>query len=449
MSVYETIREEIESAGGRAYMVGGSVRDMLCGHIYKDIDTEVYGMSADALVGVLGRFGEVNTVGASFGVIKLRAGGEEFDFSLPRRDSRVGVGHRGFMVEVDHTMTVSEAARRRDFTINAISVDRAGCIIDPYGGVDDLRARRLRHTSEAFAEDPLRVLRGFQFAGRMRLTVTRPTAALCRSLIREYPTLARERVWGEWEKWASKSETPSLGLEFLVSTGWVALYPEIAAMLRVPQDQEWHPEGSVYLHTKHVVDAAMAIARREGLSAERRATLVFAALCHDMGKPATTQRSETSGRWVAPGHAEAGVEPARRFMESIGAPRAMIEEVAELVAFHMRHIGFTGGRAARRLAATMKATTPYMLGLIMEADHSGRPWTGEFIMPADGAAFVAEMDAAMTAVQPILMGRHLIAVGMRPGPAMGRVLRMVHEAQVEGEVASFDQALAMAMRLAA
>jgi tRNA nucleotidyltransferase (CCA-adding enzyme) len=448
MAVYDAIRGQIEEAGGRAYIVGGSVRDMLCGHTPKDIDTEVYGVSAGTLVDVLARFGEVNTVGASFGVIKLRAGGDEFDFSLPRRDSRTGAGHRGFMVEVDHTMTIEEAARRRDYTINAISVDRDGHVIDPYGGVEDLRARRLRHTSAAFAEDALRVLRGFQFAGRMRLTVTRETAALCRSLISEYPTLARERVWGEWEKWASKSETPSMGMEFLVSSGWVRLYPEIAAMLRVPQDPTWHPEGSVYLHTKHVVDAAMAIAQRDGLSADRRVTLVLAALCHDMGKPATTQRNE-GGRWVAPGHAEAGVEPARRFLESIGAQRAMIEEIAELVAFHMRHIGFSGGRAARRLAASMKATTPYMLGLVMEADHSGRPWAGEFLMPADGAAFIAEMEAAVSAVQPILMGRHLIAIGMRPGPAMGKVLRMVHDAQVEGEVSSLDDALAMAVRLAA
>lgn len=449
MDIYESIVTEIERIGGRAYMVGGSVRDRIVGHDPKDIDTEVYGVSAGALVGVLERFGTVSAVGVAFGVLKLRAGEHEFDFSTPRRDNRTGAGHRGFMVEVDHTMTVEEASRRRDFTINAISVDREGKIVDPYGGVADLKARRLRHTSAAFAEDVLRVLRGFQFAGRMELTVTRETARLCRSLTPEYGTLARERIWEEWRKWAAKSVRPSAGLEFLVSSGWVRLYPEIAGIIGVPQDREWHPEGSVYLHTKHVCDAAAAIADREGMDADRRAVLVLAALCHDFGKAVCTVRHEESGRWVSPGHAEAGVPLAVSFLESIGAPRSVIDEVAELVAYHMRHIGFTGGRAARRLAASMKATTPRMLGLIMEADYSGRPWVGEFVTPEDAVAFVAAMEEAQSAIAPLLMGRHLIDIGVKPGPVMGRILRAVSAAQIDGEVASFDDALALAHHLIA
>ena len=148
------------------------------------------------------------------------------------------------------------------------------------------------------------------------------------------------------------------------------------------------------------------------------------------------------------GHAEAGAEPARRFLESIGAPAGIIEAVVELVTYHMRHVGFAGGRAARRLAADMKATTPYMLGLMIEADASGRPWTGEFIMPAEAVAFVAEMVEAAEAVQPILMGRHLTP-HMRPGPGMGNVLRAVHAAQIEGTVRDLAGAMALAMSLIA
>lgn len=440
-AIYSAIRQ----VGGTPYMVGGSVRDMVVGNQPKDIDTEVFGISAGVLVDVLARFGSVNAVGVSFGVIKLRTStGSEYDFSLPRRDSKTGQGHKGFMVQVDHTMTIAEAARRRDFTINAISIDGDGNVVDPYNGMADLHNRVLRHTSDQFGEDPLRVLRGMQFAARMDLTVTAETAAICRDLRAEYHTLAKERIWGEWEKWASKGIVPSQGMEFLNATGWVHEYPELAALIGVEQEPEWHPEGSVWTHTKMVCDAAAAIAVREGLDATRRATLVFGALCHDMGKPATTVRNQENGRITSAGHAEAGVEPAIYFMTSIGAPAAMIAEVAELTQYHMRHIGFEGGKAARRLANQMTATTPQMLGWIMEADHSGRPWTGEFMMPQDGIDFIAGMTKAKEAIQPILMGRHLIEMGVKPGPQMGHILRMVQAAQVEGTVTDFEQAQAYA-----
>lgn len=448
MAIYDEIRDAIIEAGGTPYITGGAARDFVAGVPYADIDTEVHGMDYDAVLAVLRRFGRADIVGRSYGVIKLYVGGESFDFTLPRRERKIAAGHAGFAVDVDAGMTLAEAMARRDFTVNAIYIAADGSIVDLFGGVDDLAARRLRHTSERFAEDPLRVLRGMQFAGRFGMSVARDTARLCRSLRNEYAALSIERVWGEWEKWASKSVRPSAGLEFLVSTGWVYLYPEIAALMGVRQDPEWHPEGSAYIHTKNVVDAAMAIARREALSDTERITLMLAALCHDFGKPATTVVGERSGRWVAPGHAEAGAEPARRFLESIGAPARIILAVVELVTYHMRHIGFAGGRAARRLAADMKATTPRMLGLLMEADASGRPWTGEFIVPAEAVAFIAEMETAVEAVQPILMGRHL-KDHMRPGPDMGNVLRAVHAAQIEGAVQDFASAMALAMSLIA
>ena len=173
---------------------------------------------------------------------------------------------------------------------------------------------------------------------------------------------------------------------------------------------------------------------------------MFGALCHDFGKPATTVTNE-KGRIVSPGHDREGVQPTITFMTSIGAPAAMIAEVAELTQYHMRHIGFEGGKAARRLANQMTATSAQMLGWIMEADHSGRPWTGEFVMPEDGVAFIASMTEAKEAIQPILMGRHLIDMGVKPGPAMGHILRMVQTAQVEGMVTDFQQAQAYARTL--
>lgn len=444
--IIDKIYKAIEEVGGKPYRVGGSVRDQIMGHAPKDVDTEVYGISANTLIYVLSKFAPVNTVGASFGVIKLRVGNEEFDFSMPRRDNKTGNGHRGFMVEVDPTMTVFEAAARRDYTINAISIAPDGTIVDPYNGVADLKAGILRHTSAAFAEDALRVLRGMQFAGRMELTTTRATAAMCYSVRDEYSTLAKERVWGEWYKWATKSTKPSMGLAFLYATKWVYLYPEIAHLIGLPQDPVWHKEGGVFQHTKHVCDAAAAIARREGLGEEDTAILVFGALAHDFGKPLTSKVSNKSGRIIAPAHAEVGEPIARDFMESIGAPAHITQAVAEMTLYHMRHLHGNPGKgtkAARRLAGKM-TISPYMLSLIMAADQSGRPWTGEFMTNPDAVDFIAAMTEAKEQITPIFQGRDLIAMGMQPGKAMGVILRAIAEAQMEGTVTTKAQAQAMA-----
>jgi len=226
----------IHQAGGHAYLVGGAVRDMLLGVPPKDRDIEVYGLDAEMLASILSRFGRVEAVGISFGVLKLRTPeGDDYDFTLPRRESKSGRGHKGFMVTVDPTMTPRGGASRRDFTINAMMMDLAdGSVLDFFGGVEDMQRGVLRHVGPAFADDPLRVLRGMQFAARFGLRIDHETADLCRSLRGEYPTLSRERVLGEWEKWARKGAYPSNGLDVLVQTGWVELYPALNAMINTP-----------------------------------------------------------------------------------------------------------------------------------------------------------------------------------------------------------------------
>lgn len=246
--IIERILDAIEASGGTAHYVGGAVRDAFFGFKPKDIDIEVFGIEADCLATLLRPFGRVDAVGASFGVLKFTGrdeGGErvDADFSLPRSESKAGRGHRGFMVTPDAAMSARDAAARRDFTINALYATRDGHVVDHFGGADDLRARVLRHTSPAFADDPLRVLRGMQFAARFDMTMADETVALCRSLRGEYDTLSKERIWGEWEKWARKGVVPSRGLNVLYRTGWIRLYPEIAAMIGVPQEPDWHPEG--------------------------------------------------------------------------------------------------------------------------------------------------------------------------------------------------------------
>lgn len=424
----DKIIRAIITAGGRPMAVGGSVRDEVLGMEPKDRDIEVHGMSATQLAEVLSRFGKVNMVGASFGVIKLWSEGQDFDFSLPRKDSKIGVGHKDFDVEILENTTPEEAAARRDFTWNSMFKDLiTGDIIDPFGGRDDLKAGIIRHTGPQFAEDPLRVLRGMQFAGRFNMIVAPETAGLAFDLKMEFSSLAKERVWGEWEKWAAKSVKPSAGLMFLVRTDWITLFPEINDLIDCPQDPEWHPEGNVFNHTMHAVDQAALIADRDGLN---RVVMVLAALCHDMGKVDTTELK--NGRLVSPGHAQ-HTAPAKAFLARIGAPNVIVDAVVELTAKHMTHIGFSGSKSqVRRLLHGLKHVTLDELVGIIEADHSARPPLPA-CMPVEAAAicFIAADVAAE--VKPILMGRHLIELNVAPGPGMGIILKAALEAQLDGE----------------
>jgi tRNA nucleotidyltransferase (CCA-adding enzyme) len=433
----------IEAAGGRALIVGGAVRDWLRGVEVKDIDVEVYGLPIDRLAEVLGAFGRVDAVGRSFGILKLRLpGGAEVDVALPRRESKVGAGHRGFLAAPDPTMTPREAAARRDFTWNALAVTPEGELLDFFGGVADLEAGIIRHTSAAFAEDPLRVLRAMQLAARLDMRLAPETAALCRALLPEAPSLATERVWGEWHKWALKGARPSAGLRALAETGWLNLYPQLEALVGCPQDPLWHPEGSVFSHTGYVCDAAASIADRDGLGGDERTVLLFAALCHDLGKPATTTIGE-DGRIRSLGHDQAGVPLAEAFLARIGCPRAIATHVAPLVREHMAYLGAQPSeRGVRRLAVRLHPATIAQWGRLVEADNSGWPPLPPRAPAAPFVALAEQIGAASGQPTPILQGRHLLDAGMSPGPRIGQILRRAYQAQIDGAFATLEEALA-------
>jgi tRNA nucleotidyltransferase (CCA-adding enzyme) len=429
---------------GRPRLVGGGVRDWLLGLEPKDFDVEVSGVNFETLRGALAPFGATDVVGRSFGVIKVRsaASDAEYDFSLPRRESKTGAGHRGFAVAPDPTLGDAEAAARRDFTVNSIAYDPfSGEIIDPCGGRADLNARVLRHTGAAFAEDPLRVLRAFQFAARFDFSLAPETAALCRSIADTFSELPVERVWGEWDKWAVKSAVPSRGLAVLEETGWLRHFPEIAALRGTPQEPDWHPEGDVFIHTQLCLDA---LAGTEGWRAsgfERRRLLMFAVLAHDFGKPSTTEQAERRGalRWVSPGHEAAGGPIAEAFLRRIGAPLELAPPVVALVVHHLAHHHGQDGQFSdsqiRRLARKISPATIDDLSLVMTADSKGRPpkespETAALIQQLVSRSH--ELEVREAAPKPILLGRHLVDLGRKPGPEFKRVLAASFEAQLDG-----------------
>ena len=427
------IAQAIATAAGRALIVGGFVRDHLRGQAGKDIDVEVYGLALDDLHDLLARFGSVLTIGRSFGVLRIK--GLDVDFSLPRLDSKSGQGHRGFVVTTDPGLDFATASRRRDLTINSLGLDPLTReLFDPHGGQRDLALGILRATDPAhFNEDPLRGLRVAQFSARLEMQADAQLCALCAQL--DLSELSPERVYEEVCKLMLKADRPSIGLAFLRHTNLVRFFPELAALVDVKQDSQWHPEGDVWVHTLMVIDEAATL--RD--SSTDDAALMFAALCHDFGKPATT--TIEGERIRSPRHDVEGVALAQQFLARMRAPNELITRVGALVEHHLAPALFVKNGAAakgyRRLARKLDdaGVDVKLLLKVARADHLGRT-TSEALareFPA-GDAFLRNAQALsidQEAPKDVVLGRHLLARGLSAGPHFADLLNQCRELQDE------------------
>lgn len=438
------IAEAVRAAGGRALIVGGWVRDRLLGHASKDIDIEVFGIDADALRALLLRFGGVNTVGESFTVYKVSG----IDVSIPRRESKVGRGHRAFQVTGDPRLSVKEAARRRDFTVNAISWDPlSDAYEDPFDGRRDLSAGLLRAVDlTTFGDDSLRVLRAIQFAARFEFELDEPTADLCRGI--PLDDLPSERIWGEFEKLLLLPRQPSIGLRLALELGVLdRLFPEIKALVGCPQEPEWHPEGDVWVHTLLVVDEART--RIDDLDKPQQIVVMLGALTHDLGKPPTT--AFLDGRIRSIDHEQQGVAPATAVLDrlnvhSIGGYDVR-KQVLGIVAHHLKPGMFrqsptpVSDGAFRRLAQKVDLE---LLARVAKSDCEGRG--GGFDCSAmdwflDRAR---ELGVEHAPPKPLLLGRHVLALGLSPGPRVGEIVRAVYERQLDGSITSVEEGIELA-----
>ncbi len=442
--------------GGRALIVGGWVRDRVRGRPSKDIDLEVFGIPEEQLPGLLGKFGRVETVGQSFAVYKVVGQGSSegqgfspatIDVALPRRDSRKGRGHRGFEVAGDPAMSFEDAARRRDFTINAISWDPlTDEYIDPFDGRNDLDRRLLRAVDEStFADDSLRVLRAVQFAARFEFTLDHATADLCRRI--PLDDLPAERVWGEFEKLLTQAWRPSIGFALALDLGIIdRLLPELKPLVGCEQEPAWHPEGDVWTHTLMVIDQARAL--NVDLDRSRLITVMLGAVCHDLGKPATT--AFIDGRIRSPNHEEAGVEPTTRIFDRLNIHSIdgydVRKQVLGLVTQHLKPGMFhkapnVSDGAFRRLAQKVDLE---LLARLARADCLGR--TGDFDCSA--MDWFVERARALGVEHeppaPLLLGRHVLQLGVEPGPRVGEILKRVYEKQLDGEVTTLEEGVRIA-----
>jgi tRNA nucleotidyltransferase (CCA-adding enzyme) len=449
------LAQAVRAEGGRALLVGGCVRDALMGGQPKDWDVEVYGIEPARLRELLQELGRVDAVGEAFTVYKV---GGDLDVSLPRRERKAGRGHRAFVIEGDPAMSIEEATRRRDFTVNAILEDPlTGETIDPFNGRDDLKNKTLRAVSrETFAEDSLRVLRAAQFAARFEFDIEPETVEQCRSI--DLTDLPRERIWGEMEKLLLRAPRPSIGFLWLHRLGvFDQLFPELKALVGVPQEQEWHPEGNVDVHSWLVVDRARELIN--DLPYAKQVTVMLGALCHDLGKPATTEFTE--GRIRSRGHEEAGVAPTESFLERLNIHTLdgydVRAQVVALVRDHLKPGEFykkrdeVGDGAFRRLARRCELELLYR---VARADSLGRnadwiPREKWFTAEAQEwfIAHARELQVEEKAPAPILMGRHLLEMGLKPGPRIGEVTQAVYEMQLDGRVRSLEEAKAAALNI--
>lgn len=455
------ISKAIKDIGGRALLVGGGVRDELLGIPVKDLDLEVYNIEPTRLRELAGAFGDVNEVGMAFGILKLRVGDTDLDISLPRKESKTGKGHKDFSVSADPTMSIKEAARRRDFTFNSLAKDvLTGEIYDYFGGVEDLQNRILRVTDEErFKDDPLRVLRAVQFVGRLGLKIDDRSSEIIRSMRSELKYLPKERLKEEWLKLFLRSPKPSLGLNAAMELGiFHEMHAEeIIPLAQTPQEPEWHPEGDVWVHTMMVADEAKKIIDRERLRGDDATIITLASFCHDFGKPATTKTVE--GRIRSLEHEEKGMAPAIKFLSDIGIEASLREPIANLVRDHLKpgvlwRVEQEGGNvsdgAIRNLAKRLHPATIEQLVCVSEADSRGR---GFFVDPKEPEKYLIpkeypprdwllerarRINVEKNKPAPVIYGRDLIALGLKPGKAFGEIINLANSLRDEKNLTKED-----------
>ncbi len=428
-------------------LVGGYVRDALISHPTCDMDIELYGLtSIEELETILKPFGKLNAVGKSFGVLKLSYQGLTIDFSPPRIESKHSAGHKGFEIEWFSDMDFAEAARRRDFTINAIGYNPlTKTLLDPYGGVDDLNNKRLACVDNStFVEDPLRILRAVQFAARFELKCDKNLLELCREMILAgaLNELPKERIFEELKKLLLLSNRPSLGLSLLQQMGGLSFFSPLDQLQNTPQDPLSHPEGSVWEHILMCVDEMAKMRTKE---AKRDTVLMLAALLHDIAKPFTTIVIE--GVLNAPHHAEKGMEIARIWLTRITDDKSLIEAVLPLIRYHGTPRKLYRNRASD--SDILRLSTHVCINdllLISRADFFGRLFVSTLPENHNAGAWLYERASALNVLHapppPLLMGRDLIALGLTPSTRFKTILDAAYEAQLNQEITTAEQAKA-------
>lgn len=436
--ILENIFEDLKSKQAKPIVVGGCVRDSFLNKEIKDYDIEIFNLtSLEKIEKSLKKFGKIKLVGKSFGVLILSVEGYDFDFALARVEKKIGLGHRAFEVINSSKLSYKEASSRRDFTINSIGFNYfEKKFLDPYNGIEDLKNGILRHIKdETFIEDPLRVYRAIQLASRFEFKIDLNTLNLCRSMVKkvEFKTLPKERIFEELKKLFLKSKTPSIGLNLIKEVGILAHFPELEVLVGCIQDKEFHPEGDVWTHTLMTIDE---MAKYKTGDEYRDLYLFYALLCHDLGKPFCTK--EIKGRITSHKHESLGIEPTISFLQRVTDDKKFIEKIVPLVKNHLAPFQLykaeSSINAVKRLSLKCNIED---LCLVCLADCKGR--TIKDKQKCDDAITwvlnkARELNISAESLKPLVQGRDLISLGMKPSKEFKEILDFALNLQIDEDL---------------
>lgn len=432
------IAERVSASGGRAFYVGGFVRDRLMGVESKDIDIEVHGIDVKSLREILSSSGEILEMGESFGIFSLK--GTDIDVAMPRCERATGKGHKDFDVSVDPFIGTEKAALRRDFTVNALMEDvLTGEIIDHFDGLSDLKSKVLRHVNDiSFPEDPLRVLRLAQFSARFGFSVHESTIKLCRKI--DLSSLSRERIEGEMKKALLKAPMPSVFFEVLKEVNGLDFwFPEIKQLIGIEQNPAFHPEGDVWVHTMQVLDRAAAF--REKVSDPF--PFMMSALCHDLGKIEATK--EIDGVIHAYAHESLGQPIINAFISRITADKSVMNYVLNMSLYHMKPGVMARAGSSQKAFNKLfdDSVSPSELILLALSDEGERNENIEAVLSERLRIFNETM------ARPYVQGRDLIENGLSPDKSFSEILDYAHKLRLAGvnKECALKQTLAFARKL--
>jgi tRNA nucleotidyltransferase (CCA-adding enzyme) len=457
--------------GRSVFAVGGYVRDLVRGKPPAEVDLLVTGLPLDEVVRRLRPNGRVDLVGRSFGIIKFTLRKKTYDIALPRTDTAAegpSRRHKDIRVAADPDLPVEKDLERRDFRVNSMALRLAdGQLVDPFGGREDIRARRIRLTNpRAFPEDPLRVLRAARFSSVLGYSVDPEIYGVAKEI--DLSGLSVERVNEELFKILLLSERPSVGLEELFRLGALKqLFPELYRLTLSIQDSIFHPEKddfghhSVWHHTRLTVDQAKALAGAAGLGQAKMLCLLLAALYHDVGKPATAHWEYKRGRMAITnnGHDLASERIVKkvlaRFRVFSWNGYNLRKMVPLLIRSHHRLSELWLNRdnvtkkAFNRLAAETQGEIE-LLVYLDAADRAGRRERPVKALDRQGKWLLRrfeELEVSRESIKPLILGRDLIRLGVEPGPGMGKILKRLYEMQLDNAFETKDQGIRAAAGL--
>lgn len=420
------IADSVKKLGGDVYYVGGYVRDTCLGIDNKDIDIEVYGISPEQLKQACQQFGDVDEVGVSFGILKIK--GSDLDIAMPRTERKTGDKHTDFSVSVDPYMSTKEASKRRDFTINALMKHvLSGQVIDHHNGLDDLEEKRIKHIdSKTFIEDPLRVFRAAGFAARLDFKIAPETMELCKKI--NISAIAKERVYEETNKVLLKAEKPSIYFESLKEMKQLDIFfPILKKLIGVEQSPIWHPEGDAWNHTMDVIDKAAQI--KGGTTYPLG--FMYAALFHDIGKAYTTGKG-LDEQIHALEHEKIGAEKIPEAFRTLTTDAKLSKYVQNVVLNHMTpHFMNQKTREKTTNRYLDKCISPRDSILLSYIDTS-KVNDDELKLSENGW-----WDSRLNLYnkikrEPEITGKDLIALGYKPGPIFKKIIDICHRIHLAG-----------------